>query len=438
MVHRNFVTRLYSDVQLAIWRAAAPSCNAILRNVLRVVLRPARARSLTSQRRVRVVGLMSTATGIGESARLCVHDLNRSGFEVETCNVSKAYGVDQRVPFEARPTAPTDAGGLSIYHLNPPMALTGLILSGPRRYYSGMNIAYWAWELPELTADWLASLPYFDGFFVPSRFTRDAIARHTSKPVVVVPHPVAGLREAERTVHNAPGKDRRSFRVLSIFNCRSSLYRKNPGATIAAFKAAFADSSEAELVLKISDGHDFPADVAWLRAQIGDAKNIRLVDEMSGQEQLTALMASADAYVSLHRSEGFGLTVADAIMQNVPVVVTNWSGTTDFCLPGLAYTIDYTLVPVQDPHPAYSTLRAVRWAEPSVTAAAERLREIRENPGLAQERARTLRANLLAYLDANRYEHGILKLKAAPSSDASKNTPSTAQGAVWPSNGLRR
>jgi len=411
MVHRSSAARLFNDLYLKLWRKCAPAVDALIGTLVRLVLRPAR-RGWTPTRRVRVVGLLSTATGIGESARLCAHDLALSGFEVETRSVSRAFGFDQRVPFAEQPPGPSDATCLSIYHLNPPMALTGLIVSDPRRYYRGMNVAYWAWELPELTADWIASLAYFDGFFVPSQFTRAAIQRHCSQPVIVVPHPVAGLCGDLQSVCRAEDRAPGPFRVLSIFNCRSSLYRKNPGATIAAFKSAFGNSNDAELILKISDGRDFLSDVAWLKSQIGAATNIKLIDEMSGRDALTRLLASADAYISLHRSEGFGLTVADAIMQEVPVVVTDWSGTTDYCPPNLAYTVDYELVPVQDPHPAYATLKGVSWADPSVACAARRLIEIRDDRVGARGRAKVLRDRLIAYLQANRYEHGIGKLSA--------------------------
>jgi glycosyltransferase involved in cell wall biosynthesis len=202
----------------------------------------------------------------------------------------------------------------------------------------------------------------------------------------------------------------RPFRVLTVFNCGSSLYRKNPMALIEAFKRAFGADEGAELILKVSDGAQHRADLVELERQIGGAHNIRIVDEMMDDAMLDRLMRSADVYASLHRSEGFGLTVAEAIMRELPVVVTDWSGTTDYCAPDLAYTVDCTLVPVDDPHPAYCMVRGARWAEPSVEAAARRLAEIRANPEQSRRRAAELKRRLVTHIAGNGYARAVESL----------------------------
>lgn len=395
-----------SRLRQKLWRRATPLYFRALSTALPKLLGAPRPGRVVRHLGVRVVGILSTATGIGQSARLCLAEMQRIGRPVSTFNVSPLFQIDDQVAYD-RGTAWPRSGGLSIVHLNPPMMLIGLVAAGLGHYRRDLTVAYWAWELPELPPDWHVALRQVDAVMVPSTFCRDAVAAHTSKPVLVVPHPVP-LAEPGRE----PPPSLRPFRVLSIFNCGSSLRRKNPAALIEAFKLAFGDDREAELVLKIADGRTHRADVAELQRLIGASPNIRLVDELMSDRDLDRLIRGCDAYASLHRSEGFGLTVAEAIMREVPVVVTGWSGTADFCRPDLAFTVDAEMVPIADPHPVYADLQHCRWAQADIAMAARRLIEIRQDPAAARERARRLRAHLLDHLRSNSYARAIETITA--------------------------
>jgi glycosyltransferase involved in cell wall biosynthesis len=396
-----------SALRQRLWRKAGPYYNFVMREGLARSFPPARPRSLGPGRDVRLVGLLSTATGIGQSARLCIADLERNNYRVAKKSLSRLFGVDQRVPYPAGPDR-LASEALTIYHLNPPLMLLGMVASGLRSYYRSANVAYWAWELPELPPEWVVALSYVDAVMVPSRFCRDIVARHTDKPVLVVPHPVTALMPSAPAARQRDGGP---FRVLNAFNCSSSLYRKNPDAIIDAFKLAFGTDSGAELILKVSDGRQHKADIALLESRIGGAPNIRIVDSLMSSEELDTLFRSVDAYVSLHRSEGFGLTVAEAVMRELPVVVTDWSGTTDFCEPGLAYAVENRLVPVADPHPAYCSIRDAVWAEPSVEDAARQLSEIRSRPQEARSRAVELKRRLVDHIADHSYAAAIDTLR---------------------------
>ncbi|MGE0769558.1 MAG: glycosyltransferase family 4 protein [Hyphomicrobiaceae bacterium] len=399
-----------SAVRQHLWRAATPLYFKAIGHVLPLLLAPSAQKQGAADRTVRVVGLLSTATGIGQSARLCAAAMQQAGHHGSTHDLSRLFGLDDGVRY-AEGGAPPQAADISIFHINPPMLLIGLLAAGRRQFRRNLNIAYCAWELPEIPPTWTASLALVDAVFVPSAFCRDAVATRCNKPIFVVPHPVADAQP-----RGDPEPDTGDpFRVLSVFNCGSSLYRKNPAALIAAFKQAFGSARDVELVLKIADGHAHRADVERLNRLIGGAPNIRLVDKLMDERELDALIRSADAYASLHRSEGFGLTVAEAIMRQVPVVVTDWSGTTDFCPPDMAYAVAYELTRIDDPHPVYSELRHCRWAEPCVDSAAAHLRDIRANPSEARRRARKLRDHLRQHLSAHSYEAAVGSLVAAPS-----------------------
>lgn len=349
---------------------------------------------------VRVVGLLSSASGLGVSARLCIEALGQTKHSVSTCDVSSLFDSNDGVAFRDCERANASARGVSIYHLNPPMLLPGILGSGIAHYRRSFNIGYWAWELDCLPREWISGLRYVDAVFVPSVFCRNAVQRYTEKPVYVVPHPVRDVAQGER--HHSS-----DFRVIGIFNFGSSFERKNPIALIRAFRAAFADDESAELVLKTSQGHRYPNDRGRLAAAARGLRNVRVIDEVWPDGRVLDLLGSADVYISLHRSEGFGLTIAEAIMREVPVVVTNWSGNTDFCPSEYAFTVDYDLVPFADVHTDYSEVSEAQWAEPSVAHAAMHLRAIRDAPDEARKRAQRLKMALREHIGRSTYSEAL-------------------------------
>lgn len=386
--------------------AARPVARAVRRHILPRVLPTVRHPFPEQVRNVRVVGLLSSSSGLGESARLCIESLTQAGCTVSTANVAALFDSDDGVTYPQRDSGPP--ADVAIYHLNPNMLLPSILRAGLPQHLRTYSIGYWAWELETLPPEWVGALRFVDAVMVPSRFCREAVQAYTSKPVVVVPHPV-GQSNPRVDAARPPGAP---FRVVSIFNLGSSFLRKNPIAAITAFRAAFGESEEAELVLKISDGVRYPAERDRIHAAIGGARNIRLIDAVWDRADLQSLLTSADAYLSLHRSEGFGLTLAEAALQGVPVVATNWSGSTDICPPDLSYPVDYTLVPFSDPHPAYAGLRRAHWAEPDTEHAARQLRRIQADPAEARARAAALRPWLAGYLAEHDYQGALREIAA--------------------------
>jgi exopolysaccharide biosynthesis WecB/TagA/CpsF family protein len=383
-------------------RAARPLTRSVRQRVLPYVL-PAAAHDFPpAAKHIKIVGLLSSSSGLGESARLCARALAQSGYQISGGNVAGLYASDDGIAFPGTSDdAPAD---VVIYHLNPPMLLPSILRTGLRRHAGTYKIGYWAWELETLPDEWVRALRFVDAVMVPSRFCQEAVRRHTDKPVLVVPHPVDAAGSAP-----ARGPSGR-FRVLSIFNFGSSYRRKNPEAVVQAFRTAFGDDLEAELILKVSDGARFPAERAQILAKIQGLPNVRLIDEVWDREALQALIASADVYLSLHRSEGFGLTLAEAALGGVPLVATNWSGNTDFCVPELSYPVDYRLVPFHDSDPSYSTVGTARWAEPSVAHAAEQLCRVRGDGEAARVKADALRTAVSEYLSQHSYREAIAGL----------------------------
>ena len=173
--------------------------------------------------------------------------------------------------------------------------------------------------------------------------------------------------------------------MLTPFNMASGFTRKNPVAAVRAFKLAFDDgAADARLILKTHHVSAYAAGCEELAAVIDGDPRITLLDRTLDRSELDALIAGCDALMLLHRSEGFGLPLAEAMGQGLPVVATNWSGNTDFMNFDNSCPVSYCLVPARDPQGSYDHADQL-WAEPSAANAAMHLRRLRENPAFGAE-----------------------------------------------------
>jgi glycosyltransferase involved in cell wall biosynthesis len=384
-----------------------PLARAIRRTLLPHLLIPPSAGRPVHGRAdgILVVGLMSSASGLGNSARLCADQLMARGYSVSSKDVAPFFGVSDDVGFASNAVNGSGAS-IAIYHLNPPKLLPGIMRAGLRQYYSNYNIGYWAWELETLPRDWVDAIRFVDAIMVPSEFCRAAIARYTDKPVVVVPHPLQSVKPRPRRTRG----ESQPFTVLSMLNFGSSFRRKNPHAALRAFALAFGADPNARLILKTSGGHRYSSELAELRAHANSMPNVEIVDEIWSEELLNAAYRRADAYLSLHRSEGYGLTIAEAMMMECPVVVTGWSGNLDFCTEETAFLVRHALTAFDDDDPSYEGVTGARWAEPNVEDAARLLRLLRDEPALARRKAEAARRHLIAYTSERSYDRALESL----------------------------
>ncbi|MBB2696146.1 UNVERIFIED_ORG: glycosyltransferase involved in cell wall biosynthesis [Rhizobium esperanzae] len=357
---------------------------------------------------VEIAGYLSMAVGVGESARLCADALAAAGRAISLSDVSTH--PDESSFAGWRPLSPSaETPGSRIWHLNPPMLPRAILKKGVATFSRAFNIGYFAWELEAVPAEWRNAMRYMNAVFVPSEFTRRAIAPLTAAPVIVVPHPVTEKPAADG-MREKFGIDEDAFLVSFIFSAGSSINRKNPQAVVEAFRIFAAEAPRAFLLMKASGDIARDEGLRDLVASVKDDSRIRIVTDKLSNSEINGLIRSSDAYLSLHRSEGFGLTVAEAIMQLTPVISTAWSGTADFCDPNNTWLVDTPLIPVVDTHPEFAGLGNAVWADPSPPAAAAHLREIFLAPERAREKAEKAREFLLRYLAENSYEKALHRL----------------------------
>jgi glycosyltransferase involved in cell wall biosynthesis len=244
------------------------------------------------------------------------------------------------------------------------------------------NIAYWFWELETFPAQWKYALPIIDEIWVNTEFNARAM-RAVHPRVTKIPFAIAFDHPSERFTRQYFGLPLTGFCFLNTFDFHSSIERKNPQACIEAFLKAFPNpQSLALLIIKSINADSHPQQFEKLRELAkGDTRIIFIDRYLSPQENL-GLLNLADCYLSLHRSEGLGLGMAESMYLGKPVIATAYSGNLEFMNETNAYLIPYTLVPVHSF--LYAAKEQQYWAKADIEAAAIAMIKIQTHPNYAK------------------------------------------------------
>lgn len=324
---------------------------------------------------VNVAGYMRAENGVGEAGRLLVAALDAAAVP----RVIVPYD-NTRARQQAQLPEDTDAHGqydIDLICVNADQLHHFLEDSG-RGDRNAYRVGVWAWEV-DVLPEWMArAASRVDEIWTYSAHSAHAIRAATDAPVHVVPPPILrpDSRPLSRTELGLPD----GFAFLFAFDFASVFERKNPLALIDAFGRAFAGRDDVHLVIKTVGGDAHPKELKRLRTAAGP--NVHIRDGYVTREEQQALVAACDAFVSLHRAEGYGLHLAEAMAHGKPVIATGYSGNLEFMDDTNSRLVPFTLVRVPtgcDPYPSDA-----RWAEPDVEAAAAAMREIVEDPALAR------------------------------------------------------
>lgn len=335
---------------------------------------------------VNVVGYLTAELGIGQMGRILHQVAEQTGLPVSS--VTDEYTVSCRTALDAPGTTGSPRYPISVLTVNADY-MEPLLSAYPETGHDRYRIGLWAWELEEFPEDLHHGFAFVDEVWTVSDYVRDAIAKHSPVPVKTFPVPVLDPGVAQRP-DRRPGEPVTFF---FTFDFNSTGGRKNPYGLVRAFRLAFGERDDVRLVIKTTNSALHAAAAERLRHQIGDDQRIELVDRYVSMAELEALYDDCDAYVSLHRSEGFGLTVAEAMARGLPVIATDYSSTTEFFDDSVGWTVPYELVPVGPgwlPYPADGY-----WADPDLHAAARAMREVADNPEEAARRGAAARERIL-------------------------------------------
>lgn len=253
-------------------------------------------------------------------------------------------------------------------------------------------VGYWCWELDRFPTSLAGAAEYVDEVWTLSEHTAAAIAPEVDVPVVAVP-PVVTVRRTPAPARASLGLPEDSFVVLFTYDARGGTARKAPEAAIDAYLRAFGPDEGCTLVLKSINAATQPGLLGRLRDRARGRTDVEIRDGYLSAAEQSDLVASCDVYLSLHRAEGFGLGMAEAMAAARPVVATGWSGNLDFMAADTARLVAYTLAPVPDavyPWP----VAGGRWAIPDVDGAARALQDLRADPAGAAALGARARASI--------------------------------------------
>jgi glycosyltransferase involved in cell wall biosynthesis len=339
---------------------------------------------------VTVVGPLSHGSGLGAAARACVEAFKSARIPVEVLNHVAGWGRTDEAAGSGE--CARIRGDINVIHFNPDVLIENLSRFGLEQFEGRYNIGYFVWETSKASFAHRLGVDLVDEIWVPTDYCRRIFAAITDKPVVVVRTPVPPIGELSWANRRCFDLSESKFTYLYTCDGASRLTRKNPLAAVRAFQLAFPSDEKTQLVLKIQNTDHLPPpderQYAQIRRLARADRRIVVIDESFSSNEVHGLISVADCYVALHRSEGFGYGMAEAMKLRVPVIATGDSGNADFTTEATSWPVRFTRIPVQASEFVYEDPDQA-WAEPDIEHAAQRMREVRADAhrGARVERA---------------------------------------------------
>ncbi|GIZ08244.1 glycosyltransferase family 4 protein [Flavobacterium sp. UMI-01] len=249
------------------------------------------------------------------------------------------------------------------------------------------TILFLVWESEYIAPEIIPNLQLFNEIWTTSEYCKSIFKKVFTDPIIVVPHPIEMELIANPTKNTTSLFNPNAFSFLFVFSYHSSIERKNPFFLIEAFKTAFGNNNQVELVIKTVGGHQYKKAKQRLLKSTANATNIKIIDQEMDKKSVNELIHACDAYVSLHHSEGFGLTLAEAMFFGKPTIATNYSGNTEFMTTQNSYLVDYELGFIENPD--HNFCANTLWANPILEDAVAKLKAVYE-----KEEQRTDKATL--------------------------------------------
>lgn len=326
-----------------------------------------------------VAGYLTAELGLGEVARNYVSVIQQLGVQTSLQDASfithQRKGASQLTAFTTDNPYPAN-----LVCINAPEIKHFIERFGTSYFRTKYNIGSWWWEVEELPQEWKNEFYRFDELWVGTSFIQRNLARVAPIPVYVVQPYVVPLSAVPIRDDLKLASD--DFVFLFAFDYFSCFERKNPISTVRAFKLAFKGNERVKLLIKTTNAEKFKAKSDALIAEAGGDPRIVLLDKYCSKEELNNIIASCDAYVSLHRTEGFGLPIAEAMLLHKPVIATGWSGNLDFTTEENSLLVKHEFTVNTEDYGPYKV--GMRWAEPDVEHAAKLMRILYEDQAHAK------------------------------------------------------
>ena len=333
---------------------------------------------------VNLVGYLRAEKGMGQILRSSIESFSTTSIKFGVFDYRFGMSSRLRAPVDNIPIISRAKYNITIIYINADQFWSTIINLSESNIFNTYIIAVWLWELEKFPEEWEYALDLVDEIWAPSTFIRDALGCVTTKPVSYMPF---SAEHSFVSVHNDKQQNG-IFTVLYIFDASSYIKRKNPLDVIKAFLLAFPKGEKnVKLILKSMYGSSDI--IGWnelLTAALKDTR-IVLINEVWNINQIYQLIDNCDCYMSLHRSEGFGFTIVEAMARGKPAIFTAYSGPTDFISDNGCCPVGYTLESLLDDD--YPGSSGQVWAKPDVAEASQWLVKLRLQPELARYIGRT-------------------------------------------------
>lgn len=339
---------------------------------------------------VDVFGYLNAELGVGEAGRLVCKALTAAGVPVSSMSYKETISR-QEYPFDS-----DDVGKYKTLFMaiNADQLADSCVYLGPDFLENRYVIGQWFWELEELPERYQRSFEYVDEIWAPTIFIKDALEKSAPSSVKIIHMP---LPLVSPVIDYSIGRDQfglgDEYVFLFTFDLMSVLKRKNALGVIGAYCDAFSVSDGAKLILKTINGGKRLKELEEMRWQARNRPDIIIIDEYFDLEKSTALMNACDCYISLHRSEGLGLTMAEAMLLEKPVIATAYSGNMDFMTKETALLVPWEYTKVGDGADGYPA--DAIWAEPDLAVASSIMRKLFDNREFGREIGKLARQDLI-------------------------------------------
>jgi glycosyltransferase involved in cell wall biosynthesis len=341
-----------------------------------------------------VIGYLRLALGIGEAGRQTLRTLANAGFKVSGLPIQLNSSSPRIDSDREELLGETAAGRFHVFNVNADQMPQVVEHLAKKLRPDAYRIIVPFWELANLPDPWLPAFDLIDEVWAPTRFIQTGLVRKVAKPV----HWMPLLLNFEAPPSLPRGKlslPENRFLFFFAFDYLSFIDRKNPMAVVHAFRQAFRgrrSQPEVGLVIKTINSEIVPEKGKALRDVLHEDPDVVLVERTITRTEILQLINACDAVVSLHRSEGLGLLIAEAMFLGKPTISTDYSGTTDLVNPRTGYPVDYELVPVEEGQ--YPCYEGQVWANVDINHAAWQMRQVFENPTDAEQRVKAARRHL--------------------------------------------
>ena len=334
--------------------------------------------SLTNK--IGLVGHPYAPIGMGEHVRCSYRALRSVGLRTTIVDIYKAAVPDAQEHAEFGSSDAIPPFDINVFHINADEVRQAMAHLTYHRPWAGYNIIYPAWELSRYPKEWATELDKFDEIWAPSQFIRDSVGAVCQRSVVHMPLACEVILSSflSRRYFDIPESD---YVFLFFFDVRSYPERKNPQAVIQAFRKLLSlkPYSRARLVMKVNGAELVPALMEKLRESVADLSHaITFLGHLMSDNETKNLVRCCDCFVSLHRSEGFGRGMAEAMFLGKPVIATGYSGNMDFMSSETAFLVPYELIPV--PADSYPHWQDQAWADPDTNVATGYMVKLLEDP----------------------------------------------------------